>query len=66
MHNGTGETLCETRGDVRGNEGKHVGNCRLRGFLTHLVTSFQPTSYTDGTTHEYEKMSIVFPARFSL
>ena len=35
-----GETLCETRGNVRGRGGKQKGNCRLRGFLGHLVISF--------------------------
>ena len=41
----TGETLCETRGSVGGNGRKHVGNCRLRGFLRHLVTSSQDDLY---------------------
>ena len=31
----------EKRGNVRGNGGKHVGNCHLRGFLRYLGTSFQ-------------------------
>ena len=39
------ETLCETRGNVRENGWKHVGTCRLRGFLRHLVTSFQASTY---------------------
>ena len=62
----TGETLCETRGNVRGNggEGGHVGNWRLQGFLRHLVTSFQAASYIDGTTNECRGIFIVFPAHF--
>ena len=47
----TGVTLCETRGHVRGNGWKQEETCRLRGFLRYLVTSFQATSYVDGTTH---------------
>ena len=56
------ETLCETRGNVRGNVGKNVENCRLRGFLRHLVTRFQASSYVDGTTLECQGISIAIPA----
>ena len=56
----TGETLCETRGNVRGNEGKHVGNRCLPRFLRHLVTSSQAASNLDGTTNECREISIVF------
>ena len=37
----TGERLCETWGNIRGSGRKHLGNCHLRGFLRHLVTSSQ-------------------------
>ena len=44
----TGETLCETQENVKGNGGKHAGNFHeVRGFLRHLVTSFQVASYLD-------------------
>ena len=62
----TRETLCETRENVRGNEGKHVGNRCLPGFLRHLANSSQAASYFDGTTNECREISIVFPAQFSL
>ena len=58
------ETLCETRGEVRGNAGKHVENCHLRGFIRHMVTSFQGSSYIDGTVLKCWRISIVFPAHF--
>ena len=47
----TGETLCETRGNVKGNGWKHISNSRLWGFLRHLVASIQADSYTDGTNY---------------
>ena len=50
MPEGTGETLCEIRGNVRGNEGKYVEKSHLQGFLRHLVTSFQAASYMDEKT----------------
>ena len=62
----TEETLCEIRGNVRGNEGKYVGNSRLQGFLRHLVTSFQTASYMDETTQKCRAISIAFPAHFYL
>ena len=40
-----GETLCERRGNIIGNAGKHVWNCHLQGFLGHLVTSFPAAPY---------------------
>ena len=39
----------------------HMGNLQLRGFPKHLVTSFQPSSYTDGTTYKCQGICIVFP-----
>ena len=60
----TGETLCETRANVIGNGGKHVGNCRLREFLGHLVTSFQAALYIDRTTHKCRGFSNIFPVDF--
>ena len=48
----TGEVLYETWGNVRRNGGKHMGNCRLRRLLRHLVNSFEVASYIDGTTHK--------------
>ena len=59
MSEETGETLCETHGNVRGNGGNHVGNWHLWRFLRHLVTSFQAASYIDGTTRECRGISIV-------
>lgn len=59
----TGETLCETLENVKGNGGKSVGNCCFQGFLTPLATSFRPS---DGTTHECQGIYIVFPAHSSL
>ena len=47
-------------------EGKHAGNCCLRGFLKHLVTSFEAASYIDRTSYERWRISIVFPTHFSL
>ena len=35
----TGETLCETRGNVRGNDGETSGEFPLMGIFRHLVTS---------------------------
>ena len=66
MPEGTGETLCEIRGNVRGNEGKYVENSHLQGFLRHLVTSFQAASYMDEKTQKCWAISIVFPAHFYL
>ena len=60
----TGETLSETWGNKRGNEGKHVGNCCLWGFLRHLATSSQAPSYIDRTAPECWGISIVFPLTF--
>ena len=37
----TGEVLCETEGNKRGNGRELVGNCHLRGFLRHLVAISQ-------------------------
>ena len=63
----TGETLRETPGNVKRNGGgKHKWNCRLWGLLRRLVTSFQATSYIDGTTYQCWGISIVFPTHFSL
>ena len=58
----TGETLCETQENVKGNGGKHAGNFHeVRGFLRHLVTSFQVASYID----RCRGIFIIFPAHFS-
>ena len=58
----TGETLCETQGNVKGNGGKHEGNFHeVRGFLGHLVTSFQVASYIDRCRGIFN----IFPAHFS-
>ena len=61
-----GEPPCETWENVRGNWEKHVGNWCLWEFPRHLVTSFQPASYIDGTTHKCRGIFIVFLALFSL
>ena len=61
----TGETLCEARGNVKGNRGKHVGNCQFRGFLGHLAPVFKAL-YIDGTTHQCWGIPNAFPAHFSL
>ena len=63
MPDETGETLCETLENVKGNGGKSVGTCCFQGFLTPLATSFRPS---DGTTHECQGIYIVFPAHSSL
>ena len=62
----TGETLCETRENVRGNGGNTWGIAAyIPGFLGHLVTSFHvKTEQPDGKTHEYWGLSIVFPHIF--
>ena len=63
----TGETLCEIRGNVRGNGMKHVGNCRLRGYLTHLVTSSQEDLYRFIQTEQPEnvgKSPLFFPGHY--
>ena len=46
------------------NTGEHVGNCRLLGFLRHLVTSSQAATYLDGTTRKCWGISTVFSAHF--
>lgn len=48
----TGDTLCETQENVKGNGGKDAENCRVRGLFRFLVTSFQVTSYTYETSHK--------------
>ena len=63
----TGETLCEIRGNVRGNGMKHMGNCRLRGYLTHLVTSSQEDLYRFIQTEQPENVGespLFFPGHF--
>ena len=61
-----GKAVCETRRNVRGNGGKHVGNCSLQGFLRHLVTNFQASSYIDGKPLEFWGISVIFPVHLSL
>ena len=59
-----GNTMWNT-GKRKRKEGKHVHNCCFRGFLRHLVTSFQTASYIDRTTRKCWGISIVFHAHFS-